>query len=225
MIMSADIQNGFVMALNGDGIYIEEKEGTGRVVLNSESTVTTVDQVGSNGVIHIIDTGKSTGSPLLFLESDIILTYSFFNHTVLLPPVQTIFELAQSNGFETLVAALVTAGLDTVLDGEDPYTVFAPTDAAFAALGQATIDALLGDVPMLTKVLLYHVTNGYLGSGELPGIGTIETLAEADIEVSENGKRLNGNVLFETTDIIATNGVVHVIDAVLIPPALDGPGR
>ena len=48
------------MALNGDGIYIEEKEGTGRVVLNSESTVTTVDQVGSNGVIHIIDTGKST---------------------------------------------------------------------------------------------------------------------------------------------------------------------
>ena len=59
MIMSADIQNGFVMALNGDGIYIEEKEGTGRVVLNSESTVTTVDQVGSNGVIHIIDTGKS----------------------------------------------------------------------------------------------------------------------------------------------------------------------
>jgi transforming growth factor-beta-induced protein len=198
MIMAADIESGFVIALNEDGIYIEASNSG--VVLNSGSNVVTTDLVGSNGVIHIID-------------------------EVLLPPVQDITEIAASNGFDILVDLLTTANLIDVLAGDGPFTIFGPSDAAFLALGENTIAALKEDIPTLTNVLLYHVTTGYLGSGELPGIGSIETLAEggAKIMVRPNGKTLNGNTEFEMTDIIATNGVVHVVDKVLIPPSLNDP--
>jgi transforming growth factor-beta-induced protein len=198
MIMSADIESGFVIALNGDGIYIEASDSG--VVLNSGSNVVTTDIVGSNGVIHIVN-------------------------EVLLPPVEDITEIAASNGFDILVDLLTTASLVDVLAGDGPFTVFAPTDAAFMALGENTIAALKKDIPLLTNVLLYHVTTGYVGSGELPGVGSIETLEKggATITVKPDGTALNGNTKFELTDIIATNGVVHVIDKVLIPPSLNDP--
>ena len=112
-----------------------------------------------------------------------------------------------------------------MLSGDGPFTVFAPTDAAFEKLGQATLDSLLGDIPTLTNILLYHVANGYVGSGNLVGLNSVESLAEegASIVVSTNGQRLNGNTRFISTDLIATNGVVHVIDTVLIPPNLNDP--
>lgn len=144
---------------------------------------------------------------------------------VLLPPTQNVVDIARANDFTILIQALEAASLTDVFEGDGPYTVFAPTDAAFNKLGEATITALLDDIRTLANILLYHVTTGYVGSRELVGGDPIETLAEggAEINVRPNGKVLNENSRFEVTDVIGTNGVVHVIDTVLIPPAMSDP--
>ena len=134
----------------------------------------------------------------------------------------TLLETAQANAdFSTLVTAVEAAGLDELLN--DPgvdYTVFAPTNAAFAVLGEA-VGALLGDVEGLTDVLLYHVVEGSVFAE------TVVTLTEVTmanggvvtIEVTDEGVLLNGSALVVTTDIECSNGVIHVIDAVLLPAA------
>lgn len=199
---SDEIESGFFIALNGDGVYIEKFAETGNIVVNSNSDVETGDIIASNGVIHIVD-------------------------EVLLPPIHDVVGIAvNGEGFSILVELLTAANLVEVLQAPaGPYTVFAPNDEAFMKLGQATLDALKNDIPSLTNILLYHVTTGYVGSGELIGGDDIETLAEggAVIRVRPSGKILNDNTRFLETDLIATNGAVHVIDSVLIPPALADP--
>lgn len=139
----------------------------------------------------------------------------------------SIAEIAASNGsFNTLVAALDAAGLTGAVDScdDEKLTVFAPTDAAFAAALEAlgmTAEELLADTELLTSVLTYHVV-----AGEVPA-STVVTLTEATtlngapikITVSDSGVVLNDTVNVVTTDIQACNGIIHVIDAVLLPPA------
>lgn len=140
---------------------------------------------------------------------------------MLIPPTQNIVDTLEADGkFTTLIKALKAADLIDTLSEDGPFTLFAPTDEAFNKLGEATLTAVMSDQALLTDVLLYHVTSGYVGSAELVGGGSIETLSEsgAEITVRPDGKMLNGVAKFEVTDIITTNGVVHVIDTVLIPP-------
>lgn len=128
--------------------------------------------------------------------------------------VQTAIE---AGTFETLVTALQAAGLTSTLQGSGPFTVFAPTDAAFADLPTGTLEALLADTEALTEVLLYHVVPGRILAGDLED-GQIVTTAEGrPFRVTlPGGARVNGvNVI--QTDVEATNGVIHAIDAVLIP--------
>lgn len=124
---------------------------------------------------------------------------------------------ADAGTFTTLLAAAEAAGLVETLTGEGPLTVFAPTDEAFAALPEGTVEALLADIPALTAILTYHVVAGAVMSGDLSDGMTATTVNGADITVSiGEGVMINeANVV--AADIETTNGVIHVIDAVLLP--------
>ena len=131
-----------------------------------------------------------------------------------------IVDSAVANGsFTTLVAAVQAAGLVDVLKGEGPFTVFAPTDAAFAALPAGTVEALLNDIPTLTGILTYHVIPGAVMASDLSEGLTAATVNGAEVTFTlANGAQINGaNIVM--TDVQASNGVIHVIDAVILPPA------
>ena len=129
----------------------------------------------------------------------------------------TIVDIAASNGsFNTLVVALKEAGLVDTLSGKGPFTVFAPTDAAFAKIPKADLDALLADKAKLTKVLTYHVVAGKVMAADVKA-GMVKTVEGGDLKVTTtNGVKVN-NAKVTMTDIVASNGVIHVIDTVLMP--------
>ena len=133
---------------------------------------------------------------------------------------QSIVEIAVADGrFTTLVAALQAADLVETLQGEGPFTVFAPTDDAFNALPEGTIPALLDDIPTLTDILLYHVVSGKVMAADVVNLSYATTVqgAPALIVVSGDLVRVDSARVI-ITDIEATNGVIHVIDAVMLPP-------
>jgi uncharacterized surface protein with fasciclin (FAS1) repeats len=136
---------------------------------------------------------------------------------------KTIVDIAVEDGrFTTLVAAVQAADLAGTLSSEGPFTVFAPTDDAFAALPEGTVEALLEDIPALTDILLYHVVPGKVMAADVVGLDgqSTETALEGtsiDIKVDGDKVSLNDNVNVIITDIEASNGVIHVIDAVLLP--------
>jgi uncharacterized surface protein with fasciclin (FAS1) repeats len=125
-----------------------------------------------------------------------------------------------AGNFTTLVAAVEAAGLVETLKGEGPFTVFAPTDEAFAALPEGTVEDLLKpeNKPMLTAILTYHVVPGKVMSGDLSNGMTATTVQGGEITImTEGGVKVNdANVT--TADIEASNGVIHVIDKVIMPP-------
>ena len=123
-----------------------------------------------------------------------------------------------AGSFTTLVAAVQAAGLVETLKGEGPFTVFAPTDDAFAALPEGTVDALLADPAALAAILTYHVVAGKVMSTDLTEGMTATTVNGAPITITlEGGAKVNGANIVQA-DIATTNGVIHVIDAVILPP-------
>jgi transforming growth factor-beta-induced protein len=165
----------------------------GDVMINN-AKVTTADVMASNGVIHVID-------------------------KVLLPP--TVVDIATySDDFSSLVSAVVKADLAGPLSGEGPFTVFAPTNDAFAALFAALQISDLDEVSIedLTSILTYHVLGDNVLSSEISA-GTVEAVSGEELQITIDGAvMLNGTIKVIQTDIQGTNGVVHVIDAVLVPP-------
>ena len=137
------------------------------------------------------------------------------------PAAMDIVDTAVAAGdFTTLVAAVEAAGLVDTLKGEGPFTVFAPTDAAFAALPEGTVEALLEDIPALTEILLYHVVAGRVPAADVVGLTKATTVQGSDVAVTVNGASVMLNTSNVTvTDIETSNGIIHVIDAVLIPGA------
>lgn len=134
----------------------------------------------------------------------------------------TLTEAATAAGtFNTLLAAVTAAGLADTIDTAPAITVFAPTDEAFAAIPADTLAALLADPEALTGVLLYHVVDGAKLASDVVGAASLTTLGgtELTVTVTEDGVLLNDSVKIVTTDILVRNGVIHVIDAVLLPPA------
>lgn len=123
-----------------------------------------------------------------------------------------------AGNFTTLVAAVQAAGLVDTLKGEGPFTVFAPTDAAFAALPEGTVQGLLNDIPALTAILTYHVVPGKVMSSDLAEGMTAATVNGANVTITlGGGAKVNGANIVQA-DIEASNGVIHVIDAVILPP-------
>jgi uncharacterized surface protein with fasciclin (FAS1) repeats len=129
-----------------------------------------------------------------------------------------IVETAVSAGnFKTLAKALTAAGLVDTLKGDGPFTVFAPTDDAFAKLPEGTLDALLKDKEKLTKVLTYHVVPGKVMAADVVKIKEAKTVEgqKISIDTSDGVKVDDAKVV--KTDIVASNGVIHVIDSVILP--------
>jgi len=130
-----------------------------------------------------------------------------------------IYAAAQAAGFNTLAKAIQVAKLQNELNTGGPYTVFAPTDEAFAKIPAADLEALLADPAKLASILKYHVVEGTVTSGDVVRLNSASTLngAAISIEVVGGGVVLNGSVNVTDVDIMAKNGVIHVIDTVLLP--------
>ena len=191
---AGDLSNGqFVTTLLGQEVLVTiNDEG----VFIDDAQVTVTDIIANNGVVHVID-------------------------AVLLPTSNTVVDvIVNSEAHTTLETAVIQAELNDDLSGDGPFTVFAPTDDAFAALPDGTLDALLQDpTGDLANILLYHVVNGKTYSADLADGQMITTLQGKDVEVTINddGVFINGAEV-TIADLRASNGVVHVIDAVLTPP-------
>ena len=192
---SNSLSNGqMIMTLQGQDVTVTIN-GSGVFINNAQ--VTTADIDATNGVVHVID-------------------------AVLLPefPTNTVVDIiVNSPDHNTLETAVIAAGLVEALSAEGPFTVFAPTDAAFNLLPAGTIDALLADpTGLLTEILFYHVVSGTALSTDLSDQQEIVTLNGLSVTVTINGSGVFINdAQVIVADILADNGVVHVIDAVLIP--------
>jgi len=139
------------------------------------------------------------------------------SHAAVTEEIPAIYDLAGEAGFTTLTAAIDAAGLQETLNGDGPFTVFAPTDAAFAKLPAETLESLLADKDALTKVLLYHVASGKVYAEDVMNMRTATTLNGEKVKVEiEDGVTIN-NAKVVQADVKAQNGVIHVIDTVLIP--------
>ena len=125
-----------------------------------------------------------------------------------------------AGSFKTLLTAATAAGLVETLQGKGPFTVFAPTDEAFAALPAGTLDKLLADKEALKQVLLYHVVAGDVTADQVVKLTSATSVEGAPIAISvKDGKvYLNGSAQVVTPDVMAANGVIHVIDKVILPP-------
>lgn len=201
-VMAADVA-GLTSATTVLGEDVTVKVDMGNVYIN-EAKVIITDIETSNGVIHVID-------------------------AVILPPAEesaeapgTIVDIAVADGrFTTLVAAVQAAELVETLSGEGPFTVFAPTDDAFAKLPAGTLDSLLlpENKQALTDILLYHVVAGKVMAADVTGLTSATTVLGQDFTITiRDGKVfLNDTVEVIITDIEASNGVIHVIDTVLLP--------
>ncbi|MDG2185668.1 MAG: fasciclin domain-containing protein [Mariniblastus sp.] len=182
-----------VATVNGQRLSLDFKGDALRV---GNAVITKTDIECSNGVIHVID-------------------------AVLLPEFETILATAyQADNFSTLLAAVGIAGLNDVLNGDGPFTVFAPTDEAFAKLPEGTVESLLQpeNREQLINVLKYHVVPGRLHDDEAVAAGRANTLLGPSIEVSlsADGVRINQSKVL-AKNLPASNGLVHVIDQVLLP--------
>ena len=134
-----------------------------------------------------------------------------------------IVQTAQAAGsFKTLLTAVRAADLQGTLKTGGPFTVFAPTDEAFAKLPAGTVEALLADPAKLRAVLLYHVVDGAVRAADVVQLSSAKTLNGADVAIAVvgGGVVLNGGTNVVATDVTAKNGVIHVIDSVLLPPGL-----
>ena len=191
---STDLVDGMmVTTLQGEEVMVTIN-GSG--VFINDAQVTVADVAASNGVVHVID-------------------------AILLPPVMptnSIMDIVTNSAdHNTLEAALVASGLDGTLANPGSFTLFAPTDAAFALLPAGTVDALLADpTGALVNVLLYHALSGTVLSTDLSDGLMATTIQGSDITVTinANGVFIN-NAQVIVADVMADNGVVHVIDAVL----------
>jgi uncharacterized surface protein with fasciclin (FAS1) repeats len=134
-------------------------------------------------------------------------------------PSSDIVEVAAEAGtFNTLLAAAEAAGLVDVLKSEGPFTVFAPTDEAFAALPEGTVEGLLENPEALREILLYHVVAGKVMAAEVVGMDYAETVQGERVSISVYGETVRVNdAQVVTADVEASNGVIHVIDAVILP--------
>ncbi|BDC50290.1 hypothetical protein F183_A26060 [Bryobacterales bacterium F-183] len=136
-------------------------------------------------------------------------------------PAADIVDTAVAAGsFKTLVAAVKAAGLVDTLKSPGPFTVFAPTDEAFAKLPAGTVDALLKDPEKLKGILTYHVVSGKVMAADVVKLKSAKTVQGANVKISaKGGTVMLNNAKVVKTDIATDNGVIHVIDTVIMPPA------
>ena len=201
-VLRADVPAGKAITTVQGGIFKVDAVGSDLVITdgrNRTAKITATNLETSNGVIHVVD-------------------------KVILPADKNVVQTAQAlPDFSILVDAVVAANLQGTLSGSGPFTVFAPTNAAFAALLAelgVTKDELLADVPLLTRVLTYHVVSGRVLKADVPVGAAIPTVEggtftiDAGLAITDQRTRQSAIV---GTDVLASNGVIHVVDRVLLP--------
>lgn len=147
-----------------------------------------------------------------------LLTLAALSLAALSVQAKDIVDTAVSAGqFKTLATALQAAGLVETLKGKGPFTVFAPTDEAFAKIPKAQLDALLADKAKLTAVLTYHVVAGKVMAADVKA-GKVKTVQGKELTITTTGGVMVDQAKVVKTDIVADNGVIHVIDSVVLPP-------
>jgi uncharacterized surface protein with fasciclin (FAS1) repeats len=176
--------------LEGSSVLIKVNKGG---VFVNQAKVTTPDVMASNGVIHVIN-------------------------KVLIPPKNIVATAKAAGKFTTLTALLKKSGLAGTLAKKGPFTVFAPTDAAFAKVPKATLAALAKNKAKLRAVLLYHVVKGQVTAAEATKLRSAKTLQGKSLKIRvKGGKVIVGGATVTKADVLASNGVIHVINKVLIP--------
>ena len=194
-VASSDVTDGMTATMvNGDDVTFTVSD----TVMVNDATVVTADVIASNGIIHVID-------------------------KVLMPPADLVDipTVASNTGnHDSLVAALVQAELVATLEGDGPFTVFAPTDQAFtdAGIDLAALDNEEGKVT-LTDILLYHVYSGSVASSDVTDGMTATMVNGDDVTFTVSDTVMVNDATVVTADVIASNGIIHVIDKVLMPPA------
>ncbi|MGI9243660.1 MAG: fasciclin domain-containing protein [Verrucomicrobiales bacterium] len=192
-VMAADVKPGFAPTVNGDKLSLTASKSGVKV---DNANVVATDIVGSNGVIHVID-------------------------EVIMPGTnKTVVGIAAGNDdFSTLVAAVKAAGLAETLSGDGPFTVFAPTNEAFAKLPKGTVETLLKpeNKGKLAAILKHHVVSGNVMAANVKA-GNVKTVNgdEFAVKIADGGVMVGGAKVVKT-DIVGTNGVIHVIDSVILP--------
>ena len=218
-VMSTMLSNGQIVTtllgtdvtvtINTSGVFIDNAQ------------VTVADIVADNGVVHVIDAVLIPNPGCTDPNAINYDPNAIFDDGSCQYATNTVYDVVvTSPDHGVLEVGIDTCGLDGYLSGPGPFTVFAPTDAAFNALGPVTLLALLADLPQLTNILKHHVVADSVMSGMLSNGQLITTLFGADVTVTigPSGVFID-NALVTVADIVADNGVVHVIDAVLLPPA------
>jgi transforming growth factor-beta-induced protein len=193
------------------GEEITIKADAGGVMVN-DARVTTPDVMAGNGVIHVIDTvilppsvKEALAAPAKDMAKDIVDT------------------AVAAGSFNTLAAALTAAGLVDTLKGEGPFTVFAPTDEAFAKLDKALLEDLLKpeNKDKLVAILTYHVVPGKVTAADVVKLTSAKTVQGEEITIkADNDMVMINDAKVTTPDVMAGNGVIHVIDTVILPPSM-----
>ncbi|XP_042882491.1 transforming growth factor-beta-induced protein ig-h3-like isoform X2 [Penaeus japonicus] len=193
-VMSSDLSNGMMAdSVQGSPLRININ---GNSVTVNDAAVTQADIMARNGVVHVID-------------------------QVLLPPEEdgNLAEVLSAEGFSQLVDLVVTAGLAETVSNGGPFTIFAPTNKAFKALDPELVNSLLADTEKLKSVLLYHVVPGTVRSSDLSDGLMATTVQGEDLRINIYGKVVIVNgVAVLRADLMAGNGVIHMVDQVLLPP-------
>jgi uncharacterized surface protein with fasciclin (FAS1) repeats len=229
-VMAADVVElaGQEVETVGGGMLTITVEG--ETVMVNDATVVTTDIQASNGVIHVIDSvlipQMDEEAAAEEGEAEAEATPAAEEEMAEGEAADIVDTAIAAGDFGTLVTAVEAAGLVETLKGEGPFTVFAPTDEAFAALPEGTLDSLLEDPEgQLTDILLYHVVAGEVMAADVVGLDgqEVETVGGGTLTVGVDGETVtltdsSGNTInVVATDIEASNGVIHVIDGVLIP--------
>lgn len=196
-VPASAVANGQVMMANGENAIVQVT-GAGGVVIQGANVIET-DFMASNGIIHVVDT--------------VILPASGEENIV--------DAISAAGNFSTLIQAAIDTGAAATLTGDGPFTLFAPSDEAFAALPEGTLESLTSEE--LLNILLYHVVTTEVPSSAVSN-SKVEMAngAEAIIQVKEDGRVIIQGANVTQTDILGTNGVVHFIDKVILPPSEDG---
>ena len=190
-VLSTGLSNNLtVSTLEGADVVVRLEDGG---VFINDAEVTVLDIIADNGVVHVVD--------------------------AIISPNNSVFSIVvNSEEHTTLEAAIFAADLDETLDGEGTFTLFAPTDAAFDALPDGTLESVLANTDLLTSILLYHTLGSAVVSEDLSNNQTVTTLNEQDIIVRlEDDEIFINDAQITVRDFLANNGRLHIIDAVLLP--------
>ncbi len=230
-VMAADVAPGEVETMAGDTLMLDAADG---VVTVDGATVTTADLAARNGVVHIVDQvllpapqeaadAAAAGDTAAATEAATTAAATDTTETATTTgEVQDIVDSAAAAGrFGTLLAALEAAGLTEALRDAGPFTLFAPSDAAFEALPPGVLDELLADPAKLAEVLTYHVLQGAIPAVDFETGMQAGTLEGKPLTFTRNGEILVNDAAIVVPDIVTRNGIIHVIDQVLMPPAAD----